>query len=274
MLIVDAYNVLHLTGVLPPDLAGLDVPGLIGLVAKSRYGRRSVTVVCDGGGSNASGARFGRARVLFSGHQNEADDVIERLIDRYAHGGGLSVVSSDKRLRRAAKCRGAESIASERFLEELADDARHPERERGAAFVHEVPLDPYSVRHWLEEFGLDVPPPAPPAPAAKEKPAPRAKATVDKKAEPPAGFGERLRVELPKEPAPPAEPVEPEVSEPPAPAQLPGDPVVRQALEEWRGSLTLDDLDMRRWISGVTPIKKRPGSRPGHPGGRGSSPPR
>ena len=42
LIIVDTYNVLHVVGVLPPEIAGVDTAGLIELLARSRYrGRRS-----------------------------------------------------------------------------------------------------------------------------------------------------------------------------------------------------------------------------------------
>ena len=36
-LLIDAYNVLHVVGVLPPDLAGIDLEELAILIAKSRF---------------------------------------------------------------------------------------------------------------------------------------------------------------------------------------------------------------------------------------------
>jgi hypothetical protein len=48
MLIVDAYNVLHVTGVLPPELAGLEIEELADLASASRWGRQRIVLVCDG----------------------------------------------------------------------------------------------------------------------------------------------------------------------------------------------------------------------------------
>jgi hypothetical protein len=56
MLIIDAFNVLHTQGVLPPDLADPGVPGLIRLIAASRYARRDLTIVCDGSGGSGTPA--------------------------------------------------------------------------------------------------------------------------------------------------------------------------------------------------------------------------
>ena len=159
MLIVDAFNVLHTTGVLPPELADPGVPGLIRLIARSRYASRDLTVVCDGGtGAADSGVRLDHAFVIYSGTNREADDVIEELIDRYHRGNPLEVVSSDARLRRAARRRRAGSIPSERFLHHLVEDGRAPTRARGHALRAQVPLDRYSIEAWLTEFGVPHPP--------------------------------------------------------------------------------------------------------------------
>ncbi|MEM0984446.1 MAG: NYN domain-containing protein [Planctomycetota bacterium] len=256
---IDAYNVLHQTGILPPRLAGLDVPGLVRLIGRSRYSRRELTLVCDGGtGTGSSGLRMGRARVLFSGREEEADDLIERLIDRYGHGGTLDVVSSDRRLRKAARKNGADSITREVFLQQLVEDEYAPPRQKLPAFVHEVPLDPYSVAHWLREFGIAEPPPEPPTkPTPPPKPAKKPK-PKDAAGGTPSAWGERLQIELPEvparpEPEPTPEPVLDLSAEQASPA-LELDPILRRALEEWRGRLSADDLDTGKWIDGVTPL--------------------
>ena len=46
--IVDTMNALHKTGVLPPDLAGMDVPGLVQALSRGRWARNQVLLVCDG----------------------------------------------------------------------------------------------------------------------------------------------------------------------------------------------------------------------------------
>jgi len=92
-------------------------------------------------------------------------------------------------------------------------------------------------------------------------------------------IGEGLKIPMPPPPPdasmspPPAAPVAPAAPPPgpppgrvpeasPAPAVPPPlDPVLRAALEEWRDRLTVDDLDMQRWVDGVTPLKGRDGTR-------------
>ena len=279
MLIVDAYNVLHADGVLPPHLEGGGVPGLIRLLAASRYARRRITLVCDGGASGSrSGVRIDGVYVLYSGHEAEADDLIETLIEKYHRGNPLDVVSTDRRLRKAARRVGAGSIRSEDFLARLAEDEARPKLLSGNALRKQVPLDAYSVRAWCREFGVPEAEPettetpvapvdspareAPPAKPVRTKP-PR------RRAGPAASLGHSLGITLPNPPGtrPVAEPVPisdpiPEsppksapISNEPAPASLDEiDPLVLRALEEWRGRLDLDDLDMRRWMPDADPL--------------------
>lgn len=251
MLLVDTYNVLHVTGVLPPELAGLDVPGLVRLIGRSRYAERATTLVCDGGSSRDSGVRMGRVSILFSGTEREADDLLEVLIDRYAPGAALTVVSSDKRVRKAARKRRAESLDSERFLQQLARDARAPIRKGPPVFATEIPLDPTSVGHWVREFGVGgwSPNVAGATPATRSDP-PTEAADQSAKIPPPKPASKSQA----KSPDPPPNPAQPATS-PNLDVNL--DPLLRAALEEWRGRLTLDDLDMRRWVDDVQPIKHR-----------------
>jgi predicted RNA-binding protein with PIN domain len=275
VLIIDAYNVLHTRGVLPPDLAGPGVPELVRLIGQSRYARRSVSVVCDGTGAGSSGVRMGDVRIVFAGRHQEADDVIEAMIRRFTHGRSLVVVSSDRRLRRAARRHGAVSLASAAFLAELAEDwGRGPSAKRGGvspvALRVGPPLDPYSVEAWMREFGVE--PPAVERDALGGEGAEirqSGRRTDEKKQQtkpaPPA-FGDRLEVPAIEPPAERVERVDVPLSGEAVRASAEAgddqggireedlDPVLRAALEEWRDRLTLDDLDMRRWLPDIDPM--------------------
>ncbi len=297
MLIIDAFNVLHTEGILPPHLADPGVPGLIRLIATSRYAGRDLTVVCDGGNGTAdSGVRMDHAVVLYAGQGREADDVIEELIDRYHRGNPLTVVSTDARLKRAARRRRARSIDSATFLRHLVEDTAAPRLRQAHALREQVPLDPYSVRAWMREFALHEPPPAPanpPAPTDAAPPDPESINDPRSPRKPPkkrhnradaasgSTLGSRLRIDFEAPGAP--DPSEPEADperiatepsrdvEPPSAGQRESDPpplgaidpLLLQALEEWRDRLTLDDLDMQQWIPDATPLPDRHRRPPG-----------
>jgi len=231
-LLVDAYNALHVTGVLPPEIAGVDARGLARLIARSRYGDRRCWLVCDGAppGSRRSGGMIRQpvagvesVEVVYAGPGRDADSAIERLIERDSAPRQLLVVSSDRRILTAARKRRCGAATSEAFLARLAEDHARPGsgREPYPEFALDVPLDPVEARRWRERLGVaDLDVPASPDPLKRPEPE---RETGGAQAEP----------EKPKEPR-----------ETPAPR----DPLIEEALREWRGRIDPGELDMRRWL--------------------------
>lgn len=161
MLIADVYNALHVTGVLPPHLAGLDAPGLAELVARSRKWPEAV-LVCDGvkprgwrraveGAPGAPGVEL-----RFAGPGRDADSLIERMIRDAPDPRRLTVVSSDRRLKAAGKRARCKVLSSEGFLRQLVERIESGRVPAGSpsAGKPEVPLDAFALRRWLDEFGV------------------------------------------------------------------------------------------------------------------------
>jgi hypothetical protein len=159
VLIVDVYNVLHVTGVLPAHLAGPGPEGLGDLVAGSRYGTRDAILVCDGTPKpheRGSGRGWDTAvRVVYAGAGKDADSLIERLIAQHTAPRRLLVVSDDRRIRSAARRRRAGWLGSAEFLRQLADDAERPEGKPAPSKPDT--LEPGEVDAWLREFGFAPP---------------------------------------------------------------------------------------------------------------------
>ena len=94
--------------------------------------------------------------VSFSGEHLEADDIIEDKIADNTAPKSLVVVSSDRRLRDAAKRRKATPLTAEEFwtflLAQLEKVAKRPEAEprekRGGITDQEADL-------WMDAFGMD-----------------------------------------------------------------------------------------------------------------------
>ena len=154
-LLVDAYNVLHVVGVLPPELAGIDLPELAELIAGSRYRRDSTILVCDGIDKPHRVEAPG-IHVRFAGPGVKADDLIIRLVQRSSAPKRLIIVTSDQEIARAARRRRAIVVSSETFLARLADDqngrpSSGPDRRRHSA---DHPADRRQVEHWLRVFGI------------------------------------------------------------------------------------------------------------------------
>jgi len=234
-LLVDAYNALHVTGVLPPEIAGVDATGLARLVARSRYGSRACWLVCDGAppGSRRSGgvirqpvAGVEAVEIVYAGPGRDADSAIERLVERDSAPRQLVVVSSDRRILTAARKRRCRALTSQAFLKHLAEDHAKPGTgtDPYPSFALDVPLDPAEAKRWRERLGVsDLDVPASPDPLKQREP----EKSVD---------GVRAEPEKPRE-----------SRESPA---LP-DPLIEEALREWRGRIDPGELDMRRWLDGT-----------------------
>lgn len=236
-IIVDAFNVLHVTGVLDRDHAGPDIEDLAGLIAASRWAGVPTTLACDGPGSGAAKFRPpAGVSVVFAGAGRDADSLIEEMIGGDSAPRSLRVVSSDRRLQRAARKRRAGWISSEDFLRGLNHDAQRSGTRIGASAPGPaVPLPDEAVARWLERFGVGDGHPLRRLRAAAGRDEPIAEEFGRRDA---AGTGNRS-----PQRGPAAEPTD-------------ADPVLRQAFDEWRDRLHPDDLDMRRWIAGVEPTRR------------------
>jgi len=179
-LVLDAYNVLHVSGVLPPDMAGMGPDDLVATIMGSRYRGQAIWMVFDGLPTPIQGKiprmidayrpapmQVGDAVYHFSGPRSNADAVIAELVSRSSSPTRLLVVSSDHAVQRTARRRRCKVIDSGIFLTQLVHDVRHgPPRDRLGG-KPSGPLSRDQVQAWLQYFGVDPvePPPAPVAPS-------------------------------------------------------------------------------------------------------------
>lgn len=235
MVIIDAYNVLNVEGVLPAHLAAPDLVQLVALIRTSRYASQRPILVCDGHLSGAirhtlAARSAGRAssvtldgiEILFSGAGEEADDLIERLLAHFSGSARLLLVSSDRRLQRAARRAGGRYRQASAFLADLAADASLPRTPGRPEFARRTPLSRGETAFWMRVFGVGEP-------------------TFDR----------------PQEPDRPEEPVaKPQPSPQPEPERPPAiDPTLRQLIEKSGVEIDLSELDMQRWVQGVEQYK-------------------
>ena len=184
-LLIDGYNLLFASDVFaspagPPTLERTRTALLQFLVDHLDDNVRGRTIVVFVATQAPAGLphelSFAGMRVLFSRSGQEADDLIEDLITAERAPRELTVVSSDHRVQRAARQRGAKFVDSEAWLRDL-----HTTRQRASSAEQaEDPLKSSAeIQKWLSEFG-DVdsrklapqepaPPPSKPAPPAAAK---------------------------------------------------------------------------------------------------------
>ena len=155
-LIIDTYNVLHVTGVLPGELAVGEPESLAKLIAGRRFAGDAVWLVCDGVPRGA--LRVGRIVIEGAGPGRSADDHIIEFLARNSAPRRVTVVTSDRGIVRRAKARGAECVKSEDFLAMLAEDARKTKTKKPTLPDprRSVPLNGREVSGWMALFGSDA----------------------------------------------------------------------------------------------------------------------
>ena len=155
-LIVDCNNLLHVS--MPQALAGLDEAGLCRLLALSPWLGQRIVVVCDGAVNlqRPDKSPVEQVELVYSGGRRVADDLIIEMIDADTAPRRLTIVSTDREIRRAARRRRARAITSEQFVSQLLK-MKHTRRPAGLHRTHKHATGPMSeqeVQHWLDEFGI------------------------------------------------------------------------------------------------------------------------
>lgn len=152
--LIDGDNFAHALASAGRDADRASVCRLLGAMAAA--GQR-VSVVFDGRRLPAASVHEIAAEgveVSYSGDR-EADAVIEERIARSSAPRRLTVVSTDWRVRKAARKRRCTSVTSEEFvrrvLTELSREQRPARREPPEKFHGPSPED---ARRWQEEFGI------------------------------------------------------------------------------------------------------------------------
>ena len=156
--IVDTMNALHTTGVLPPEMAGLDVAGLVAHMARGRWAGNQVLLVCDGNPPPGQRAiKQGGISTVYAGGGREADDLIEELITRSHAPTQLLVVSSDRRIIKAARRRRCHTMGSDAFLRSLKHDQERTDSKLTPRRDQAKPVGRVSrkaAEEWKSRFGL------------------------------------------------------------------------------------------------------------------------
>ena len=150
-LLIDTWNVLHQTGILPPESAGNGIKGLIRLIGSSRWRRDRISLVCDGTPSDASptGARI---EVVFTGPNRTADEEIIHRVEISSAKRSILVVTSDREIIRSIKTAGAQHLGSAEFLQILVD---YHAVSRSKKVHRPSGLSQSGAEEWKERFGLD-----------------------------------------------------------------------------------------------------------------------
>jgi predicted RNA-binding protein with PIN domain len=197
-LIIDGYNLLHVTGVSGKrgDLQG-SREALLRLLAATidAKQRPQTTIVFDAADAPPGLPRtviYEEMTIHYASNYDNADEMIEELIAQHHVPRSLTVVSSDHRIQRAARRRKAPFQDSDVWF---ADAMRRRSRERRppptAAAKPQGALSGEEIKYWLDEFAEVPAPNEQPQPERRTKVNDQKEASDDSNPFPP-GYGEDL----------------------------------------------------------------------------------
>jgi predicted RNA-binding protein with PIN domain len=169
--LIDGYNLMHSAGA----AGGKEVSReafrrrrrrFLTILAESLGSQRAreTTIVFDASsppGDFELESTYQEMKIVFALGDENADARIEQIIAQHSAPKSLTVVSTDHRIRRAAKRRKAKAVTADRFLEfldQLQSKKRHeqspqnPPKECDSA--RDLPLSSEESAYWLEEFAL------------------------------------------------------------------------------------------------------------------------
>jgi predicted RNA-binding protein with PIN domain len=159
--LVDGYNVIFADEELADAMrCGRTEQAREGLVARlTQYQALSgepVIVVFDGTvdvGLPADGRAA--VKILYSRSPQKADEVLREILDTAPNPRGLTVVSTDREIRKAAKAKRAKPVLADAFLKEMerlfAREEDAPPPEPGEKYGQ--PISRNELRQWLKIFG-------------------------------------------------------------------------------------------------------------------------
>jgi predicted RNA-binding protein with PIN domain len=157
MIIIDGNNLLHAVYKIDQESISIHAIELCRIV--SRYLKligRDGEIVFDGVGPKDKSPfeNIEIPEVFFAGAGADADSVIEEKIRLNSAPKRLTIVSSDRRLRKAAHTRTATAVKSEEFWEQLQKQLSKkrpiPEPKAKREGISEI-----ETKQWLDFFGIE-----------------------------------------------------------------------------------------------------------------------
>ena len=155
--IIDGHNLLHSIQKISEDSESISDVQLCGIIGRylKQTGEKGEIIFDGTGPRDKSGFdNISNLEVFFAGLSSDADTVIEDKRRASTAPRRLTVVSSDRRLRDAARVRKAASVKSQVFWDNLRKQLKRkktikepPAKRRG--------LTESETRQWLKFFDLD-----------------------------------------------------------------------------------------------------------------------
>ena len=157
MLIIDGHNLLHAIYKTAGDTEAISEVGLCRAISRfvGLTGEKGEIIFDGTGPPDKTGFdNIMNLEVSFAGLGSDTDTVIEDKIKASTAPKRLTIVSSDRRLRKAARARKAASVKSEIFW---ADLQKHLTRKKAVQepAAKRQGISTSETKQWLEYFGLE-----------------------------------------------------------------------------------------------------------------------
>lgn len=157
-IIVDGHNLLRAVQKIDEQFYQLSEPALCRIISEYlQLVKDSGEVIFDGSGPPEKGGFYKNLEIFFAGYASDADTIIENKIKASTAPKRLVVVSSDRRLRKAASVRKAAAVKSEMFWNEVIAAFGRRDKKKAAAEPSQKfkGLSESETKQWLKLFGLD-----------------------------------------------------------------------------------------------------------------------
>lgn len=157
MIIIDGHNLLHAVRKAEEDSQALSDVELCLIVGRYlKLISKTGEIIFDGTGPRDKSGfdNISNLEVSFAGQGTDTDSVIEDKIRASTAPKGLTIVSSDRRLRRAAQTRKATAVKSTDFWNNLQKRFRRKKAPQEPA-QKRLGLTEAETQQWLEFFGLE-----------------------------------------------------------------------------------------------------------------------
>lgn len=114
-------------------------------------------VIFDGAGpaDRSSFDEIANPEIIFAGFNRDADSVIEERLKVNTSPRRVTVVSSDRRLRKAAAMRKAAAVKSEEFWQQVRRQLQHGRPRKPEPQEKREGLSEGETKQWMDLFGLD-----------------------------------------------------------------------------------------------------------------------
>lgn len=156
-LIIDGYNVIEAARELFKKMPALENrrDHLLRMIHSTPQLRNQIIIVVFDGSSprgTPKKYRHHNIQIIFSGDQQEADQVIQDMIRKEASGKSLHIISSDHEIQNTARDHHTRSSSSQKFWQQLRQNRSGQNNSKNTNNIREQEISKREVQEWLEIF--------------------------------------------------------------------------------------------------------------------------